>query len=293
MLVLTLAAVAALAQTPDFSWSGTIASGKRLTVKNIVGDVTVEPASGREASVTAVKREGRRGDPEDVEIRQIEDGDGITICVIYPSNNSDSCDYDGVRRSRRDRDRDDDDRGRRRGSWRNENDTRVSFTVRVPAGTKLSVGTVSGDVSGRGLRGDTEARSVSGDVDLTDVEAGTVEAQSVSGNITLERVNADVVGAETVSGDVEFSGEIRARGEYDLKTLSGDILMRIPRGAGAQVRGSTFSGEFISSFEITTRASGRFMRRERIDGQIGDGSARINVESFSGDVELRELGRGA
>lgn len=292
MLVLTLAAVAALAQTPDFSWSGTIASGKRLTVKNIVGDVTVEPASGREASVTAVKREGRRGDPEDVEIRQIEDGDGITICVIYPSNNSDSCDWDGNRRRNRDRDREDDG-NRRNRNWRNENDTRVYFTVRVPAGTHLAVGTVSGDVSGRGLRGDTEARSVSGDVDLSDVEAGTVEAQSVSGNITLERVNAAVVGAETVSGDVEFSGEVRPRGEYDLKTLSGDILMRIPRGAGAQVRGSTFSGDFISSFEITTRASGRFMRRQRIDGQIGDGSARINVESFSGDVELRELGRGA
>lgn len=289
MLVMTLAALATLAQTPDFSWSGAIASGKRLTVKNIVGDVTVEPASGREASVTAVKRDGRRGDPEDVEIRQVEDADGITICVIYPGNRNDSCDWDNGRRRSRDRDRDrDDDRG-----WRNENDTRVTFTVRVPAGTNLSVSTVSGDVSGRGLRGDTEARSVSGDVDLTDVDARTVEAQSVSGSILLERVNAEVVGAETVSGDVEFSGEIRARGEYDLKTLSGDILMRIPRGAGAQVRGSTFSGDFISSFEITTRASGRFMRRQRIDGTIGDGSARINVESFSGDVELRELGRGA
>lgn len=279
MLHLALLA-AALTQGQDFSWSGAIAQGKTLRVKNIIGDITVEVASGREASVTAVKREGRHGDMEDVEIRRLEDEDGMTFCVVYPHHDDDGdCDMDSRRRNRR-------------GRWDdNQNDTEVRFTVRVPAGVKLSAGTVTGDVVATGMRADTDARSVSGDVSLRDIEASLVEATSVSGNIELSRINATEVGAETVSGDVEFSGEIRARGEYDLKTLSGDVIMQIPRNAGAEITGATFSGDFDSSFPITTRSSSRHTRRQRINGTIGDGSARIRVESFSGDVELRELGR--
>lgn len=270
-----------LTQAQDFSWSGAIAQGKTLRVKNIIGDITVETASGREASVTAVKREGRHGDMEDVEIRRLEDEDGMTFCVVYPHHDDDGdCDMDGRRRSRR-------------GRWNDheQNDTEVRFTVRLPAGVKLSAGTVTGDVIATGMRADTDARSVSGDVSLRDIQATLVEATSVSGSIELSRINAAEVGAETVSGDVEFSGEIRPRGEYDLKTLSGDVIMRIPPNAGAEITGATFSGDFDSSFPITTRSSSRYTRRQRINGTIGDGSARIRVESFSGDVELRELGR--
>jgi DUF4097 and DUF4098 domain-containing protein YvlB len=279
MLTLSLLAVAVLTQGPDFSWNGTVAQGKTLMVKNIIGDITVEASTGREASVTAVKREGRHGDAEDVEIRRLEDEDGVTFCVVYPHHDDDgNCEMNSRHRGNRHWDHD-------------QNDTEVNFTVRLPAGVKLSAGTVTGDVLATGMRADTDARSVSGDVSLRDVEATVVEATSVSGNIELSRINASEVGAETVSGDVEFSGEIRSRGEYDLKTLSGDVIMRIPRTAGAEISGATFSGDFDSSFPLTTRSSSRYTRRERINGTIGDGSARIRIESFSGDVELRELGR--
>ncbi len=274
-----MVAFAALSQAQDFTWSGTIPSGKRLTVKNISGDVRVEPATGGQATVTAVKRAGRNGDPEDVVVRQVATAEGIEICVLYPGSDDDGdCDWDGNRR-----------RGRNRGSNWDNNDTQVNFTVKVPANTNLAVSTVSGDVVGHGMRGDTEARSVSGDVLLTDVVGKIVEAQTVSGNIELNRVNADEVVAETVSGDVDFSGAIQKNGDYDMKTLSGDVIMRIPKNSGADISGATFSGDFSSSFPITTKATSRYTRRQRINGTIGDGSARIRVESFSGDVELREL----
>jgi DUF4097 and DUF4098 domain-containing protein YvlB len=274
-----MVAFAALTQAQDFTWSGAIPSGKRLTVKNISGDIRVEPATGGQATVTAVKRAGRHGDPEDVVVRQVSTSEGIEICVLYPGSDDDGdCDWDGNRR-----------RGRNRGSNWDNNDTQVHFTVKVPANTNLAVGTVSGDVVGHGIRGDTEARSVSGDVLLTDVVGKIVEAQTVSGNIELNRVNADEVVAETVSGDVDFSGEIHKNGDYDMKTLSGDVVMRIPKNAGADISGATFSGDFSTSFPITTKATSRYTRKQRINGTIGDGSARIRVESFSGDVELREL----
>ena len=278
-MLATMVVLAALTQAQDFTWSGAIPSGKSLTVKNISGDIRVEPATGSQATVTAVKRAGRHGDPEDVVVRQVSTDKGIEICVLYPGSDDDGdCDWDGNRR-----------RGRNRGSNWDNNDTEVTFTVKVPANTNLNVGTVSGDVTGNGIRGDTEARSVSGDVRLTDVVAKIVEAVTVSGNVELLRVNADEVVAETVSGDVDFSGEIHKNGDYDMKTLSGDVIMRIPKGTGADISGATFSGEFSTSFPITTKATSRYTRKQRINGTIGDGSARIRVESFSGDVELREL----
>ena len=275
MLTVALFTLAALAQGPDFSWSGELGSGKRLTVRNVIGDIRIEPASGASASVTGVRKAGRHGDPKDVEIRQVRTGDGITICVVYPGSRNDGEDCDSHGGGRGDR-------------WEN-NDTQVDFTVRLPSGVALTAATVTGDVKGHGLRGGVEARSVSGDVLLDDVTGPVVEAQSVSGDLTLDGVRADEVTAHTVSGDVEFSGDIRPRGDYDLKSLSGDVVMRIPRNAGAEVTGSTFSGDFRSSFGITTRATSRHTGSQRIDGTIGDGSARIRVESFSGDVAIREL----
>ena len=224
MLALTMVALSALAvQAQDFTWSGAIPSGKRLVVKNISGDIRVEPTSGGQATVTAVKRAGRHGDPEDVVVRQVSTDEGIEICVLYPGSDDDGdCDWDGNRRHRH------------RGSNWDNNDTQVHFTVRIPANTNLRVG--------------------------------------------------------TVSGDVDFSGEIRKNGDYDMKTLSGDVIMRIPKNTGAQISGATFSGDFHTSFPITTKATSRYTKRARLDGTIGDGSARIRVESFSGDVELREIG---
>jgi DUF4097 and DUF4098 domain-containing protein YvlB len=281
MLALTMVVLGALsAQSQDFTWSGAIPSGKWLVVKNISGDIKVVPTSGNQATVTAVKRPGRHGDPDDVVVRQVNTDEGIEICVLYPGSddNDDDCDWDGKRRHHHN------------GSNWDNNDTQVHFTVKVPANTNLRVGTVSGDVNGSGIRGETEARSVSGDVILHDVTGKVVEAVTVSGNVELTQVNADEVVAETVSGNVDFSGEIRKGGDYDMKTLSGDVIMRIPKNAGAQVSGATFSGDFHTSFPITTKATSHYTKRSRLDGTIGDGSARIRVESFSGDVELREIG---
>jgi len=269
--------VVALSQGKDFTWSGAMGEGKRLTVKNVIGDVRIEPAGGGTATVTGTKRAGQHGDPEDVVVRQVDTREGVVICVLYPGNRDDDGDCD----------QDEDSHG----GQHQRNDTRVDFMVRVPAGVHLTAGTVSGDVTGRGLRGDVEARSVSGDVELADITGRLVEAQTVSGDVALSGIQATDVVAETVSGDVDFSGAVRSKGNYELKTLSGDIVMEIPLGAGAEVTGATFSGRFTSAFPLTTRATSKYTSQKRIVGTIGDGSARIRVESFSGDVALRSGGR--
>ncbi len=269
----------------DFEFNRDLAQGSTFVLRNIIGDVRVEAGTGRALSVTARKKPGRHGDPDDVEIKSVEIDGGVAICVYYPSSG----------RSRNSRG-DDGDRGRRRNDnpcsrgseWQNNdrNDTSIDFTVRLPAGLRVDVKTVAGDFVGSGLRGTLDVGTVSGDLRLTDVEGDVLEAQSVSGDIELDQIRMREIGAETVSGDVTFTGPIDPKGRYDFKTLSGDVLMTLPREPDATVSAVTFSGDLDSAFPIAT--TGGRNRRHRFNATWGTGTAQLDLESFSGDIRIRE-----
>ena len=74
----------AAAQSPDFRWHGRLASGKRVEVKGVNGDVRAVFTTGAEVEVTAAKH-ARRSDPDDVKIEVIEHDGGVTICAVYPT----------------------------------------------------------------------------------------------------------------------------------------------------------------------------------------------------------------
>ena len=44
---------AAAAQSNDFSWRGTLAAGKVVELRGVLGDISAEPASGNTVEVTA------------------------------------------------------------------------------------------------------------------------------------------------------------------------------------------------------------------------------------------------
>lgn len=281
--------VAVPAMGQDFEFRRELATGSRFALRNIIGDVRIEGTSGRTLDVTAVKKAGRRGDPEDVEIKAVETNGGVAICVYYPGRRRDDGDEDDRESSRRSRKgRDYDDPCHRGNSWsqNDRNDTSVDFVVRVPAGLALDLKTVSGDVIGQKLRGEAvDVGSVSGDVSLTDVNATSLDANSVSGSIDLDRLDAKEVSAETVSGDVRFSGPIEDQGAYDFKTLSGDLILTVPGEPNADVTAVTFSGDLHSDFPVT-RGSAK-SRRHRFNATWGKGGAQVDLESFSGDIEIR------
>jgi len=276
----------------DFEFRRELASGSRFAIRNIIGDVRVDGSSGRSVEVTATKKAGRRGDPDDVEIKAIESDGGVAICVYYPGQWRDDDDDDRPsrrNRNRRDRHRDHDDPCDRGHNWgnNNRNDTSIDFVVRVPAGLKLDLKTVSGDVIGQQIRGeDVNVGTVSGAVSLTEVTAQVLDAASVSGDIDLERIQAREVSAETVSGNVNYHGAIDAAGAYDFKTLSGDVVMTLAREPDAEVSAVTFSGGLRSDFPVNR--DGARKRRNRFNATWGKGGAQIDLESFSGDIEIRE-----
>ena len=160
----------------------------------------------------------------------------------------------------------------------------------VCANGDVEVESVSGDVSATDLSGRAEIASTSGDVEVRQVK-GDLTARSVSGDVTLERVDGNDVGVETVSGEIGFSGPVHDNGRYRFRSHSGDVTVRPDGTLNATISVSTFSGDLESDWPITiTPGPGRRMHGQDWEFTVGNGSARLNLESFSGTIYLR---RGA
>ncbi|MGE0158234.1 MAG: DUF4097 domain-containing protein [Gemmatimonadales bacterium] len=254
VIAFVLAAGSATAQEQPFRWSGPLAPGQVIEVKGILGTITAELAPGGEAEVVAEKR-GRSSDFADVEIRVVEEADGVTICAVHHPEDydSDDCDLDDRSRDRRRNDR----RGAR---------VDVDFTVLVPAGVELIGTVVSGDVDVRGLRSDVSAHSVSGDVAVS--TTGVVEAGTVSGSLDVEM------------GSLDWR-------HLSFNTVSGDVTLRVPENLEAEVDFESLSGRLDTDFDmrVEERRNGRFVG-SRVEGIIGDGGRRLTFHTVSGSVRL-------
>src|ERR671914_2281871 len=82
-----------------FNWAGQVPAGRWIYVRNLNGEIRVEPATGNRVEVTATKS-WRRGNPEDVRIEVKKFGPGeqdVVICAIW--NEDGECDEQGYRSS--------------------------------------------------------------------------------------------------------------------------------------------------------------------------------------------------
>ncbi|MDX2193615.1 MAG: hypothetical protein NW201_09675 [Gemmatimonadales bacterium] len=211
VLAVSIVSSAAAQRTETFTWSGRLASGRTFSVRGVNGDVRVERASGGAIELTATKR-GRKDAPSTVEIRVDEEGDGITVCAVYPR---------GQRAE-----------GCGRGSGNNEdNDVTVDFRVAVPDGVKVRAGTVNGDADVRDVTGDAEVSTVNGDAMV-----------SSRGRASATTVNGD---ARAVIGARSWDDEITVR------TVNGRATAWVARDAKVTVRGSTVNGALDTELPLT------------------------------------------
>jgi len=164
----------------------------------------------------------------------------------------------------------------------------------------VRVETLNGDIEVYNAAGELYLRSVEGGVtvqngqgrlEINNVENGVsvlgfrgeLFIESIDGDLRLEDIQGRTVEAKTVDGDVTFSGAINDDGRYRLTTHDGDVILRVPEDINATVSVATFDGEFEAAFPIrldSTEASRRF------SFTLGNGSARIELHSFDGDIQL-------
>jgi hypothetical protein len=248
----TLAALALFAgpaAAQDFHWTGALGPGKRLEIKGVNGSIRATLASGGEATVDA-RKSARRSDPDEVKIIAVPFDGGVTICAVYPTGRhartENSCEP-----------------GDRWHSSTDDNDVTVDFTVRVPAGVVFHGETVNGDVDAQGLKGDAEARTVNGSVDVS--TSGLAEASTVNGSIRAAMGRADW------TSEMEFS------------TVNGGITITLPPGVSTNVEARTVNGDMESDFPLTI--TGKFGPR-RLRGTIGDGGRDLSLQTVNGSIRI-------
>jgi DUF4097 and DUF4098 domain-containing protein YvlB len=159
----------------------------------------------------------------------------------------------------------------------------------VDVAGRTTIQSVSGDVQGTNVGGPVNAQDVSGDVTLSGV-TGDLNVQTVSGELKLLDVKSSYVKTSTVSGDLQFQGALDPKGRYEFHSHSGSFTLVLPRGSGAQVSFRGFSGEMHSNCQMTLMPGSDAGRHNGMTFTIGAGGAKVNIETFSGDVDIQGCG---
>ena len=142
----------------------------------------------------------------------------------------------------------------------------------------------SGTVDLSNINGDVRIIAISSNITVRCVK-GDVAARVSSGQIAVSNTTGDVE-ANVSSGVISFTGAIYPECRYRLKTLSGHVSMHIPDTVGFTAVLSSYSGQLQTDFQFPN-ASPR--SKQRIIGKYGDGTGRIELDSFNGSVQLRKI----
>jgi DUF4097 and DUF4098 domain-containing protein YvlB len=165
------------------------------------------------------------------------------------------------------------------------NVTSVSGKLRLDSDAKeVELDSVSGniDLSGKAERGHLE--TVSGNIRARGL-GGQLKFNTVSGDIDAENGDYAEINAGTVSGDINLRGKPTKDARVDVETMSGDVHLYLPADTSARLRATTFSGSIRSDFgKVKEEDHGP---GSSLEANLGSGDARVTLQTFSGDVEIR------
>jgi hypothetical protein len=148
----------------------------------------------------------------------------------------------------------------------------ATVTVTVPRKCQTQVGVVSATAVMSGMSARASVKSVSGGITLDgvtgDVDAntlsGALEAQGINGKLNFNTVSGDLtladgwlerLDANGVSGDVTADIDLDPLGGMQVTTVSGEVTLRLPAEADAQVNLHSLSGDVRSEFAELSRSS--------------------------------------
>jgi DUF4097 and DUF4098 domain-containing protein YvlB len=176
-------------------------------------------------------------------------------------------------------------------TWGDVDAETSSGNVSVAGARDVEATNLSGDLDVKQTSGAVTLSSNSGDCSVSDAK-GSIEASSVSGDVTVRRSWSKIVRLETTNGTIQFEADVVPDGRYEFVSHDGAILLSLPKTSSAQVGITTWSGKVESEFPITVRPgfSADSVGTRRYTFTLGEGSARITAETFSGDVSIASSG---
>jgi DUF4097 and DUF4098 domain-containing protein YvlB len=310
--VLATTVPTAAQQSETFARKVPLGANGSVTVSNISGTISITAGPGDEVSIDATKRTtGNRQELSSVQIQVDAHPGRVDISTVYPNRGmfddahvsvdytihvpasaavearsvSGPVDVSGIK-----------------GGVRAQT---VSGPITISGAAKIQTAkTVSGAIALTDDQGDESLalNTISGDLRLTRVEATDLDLHTISGQMELDSVTCTRLASRSISGPLRLTGPLPANSRYEIHSHSGSVAMRLPARAGFELDASSFSGSIRSAFAMTVGgdlnqningpapAGGRgFPRRPgrgSIRATVGDGSAKLSIDTFSGDIVL-------
>lgn len=276
-------------QVEKVSQTYKVGDGAALDLSHLSGDIRVTGGAGSEIKIDATKRVRHREPAqakrllEALRVEVNNFNNRVEVRTIYP----------------------------RRGSFGNNVSASVDYVITVPAGTTVSLKSISGDISVTKVKGEVRAETVSGNVnasgtpnlaiaktisgDVTAQNVGTqttlvlstisgtvlgtglkvraLEAGSVSGNVRLVGSEVERLEAKAVSGNIEFEAPLSRGGRYEFTSHSGNVRIVLSGNTGFELDADTFSGSVRSDLPVTLRTTaGRTEQTRRVSNRAIRGS---------------------
>ncbi len=146
----------------------------------------------------------------------------------------------------------------------------------------LSIDCTSGTVNIEEFKGSLASTQTSGDLEVTGLN-GDLSATTTSGDISIQQIEGGV-DLSTTSGNIETKTRISDSKNYYLRTTSGEAYLSISKGAQADLKIETTSGEIGLDLPMVLKSASR----NSLSGKLGSGGAKIEIETVSGDINIEE-----
>ena len=149
-------------------------------------------------------------------------------------------------------------------------------------GDDIRANSASGTVTVSNIKGDVSISALSGSTQVIK-PGGRVDASTASGSVDVQGATSDVK-AQAASGRVDVQGNPGASSYWDLKTVSGSVLLGVPSSANFQLAAEAISGEIKTDIPVMVEEQGKHSLRARVGSGNG---GRIEVHTVSGEIRLR------
>ncbi len=152
-------------------------------------------------------------------------------------------------------------------NWGNNHSGSVNYTIKVPSNVNLE-----------------SIESVNGNLEISGV-SGVVKASTVNGKITASDLSANT-SIETVNGSVNASfASLSGQQKASCESVNGKLVINLPHDANATVTAETINGG-IDGSDFGLKSNKGFVGRD-LEGDIGDGSARLALSTVNGAIKIR------
>jgi len=144
----------------------------------------------------------------------------------------------------------------------------VNFTIYVPVNSTVDLETKRGQIT------------------VSNIQGKLVRAHvSLEGDIILSGITAESVVASNTMGDIFFDGRLTSGGNYEFKSNSGNITLRIPADSGFHLVAWTPNrrlemGPFWNN-SMKNQGDGR-----KFTGDVGEPRSSISITNYTGNISF-------